>query len=84
MEFFVIGLLVLFAVFCIMMIVSLSKANKKVKLKSASLFIALPHTAGLPIPERTLCQLYSYPDRIEINANGTQFTLMKVKSPTFQ
>lgn len=49
MEFFVIGLLVLFAVFCIMMIVSLSKANKKVKLKSASLFIALPHTAGLPI-----------------------------------
>lgn len=79
MEFFVIGLLVLFAVFCIMMIVKLSKTSKKVKPKNASLFVVLLHTAGLPIPERTLCQLYSYPDRIEINANGTQFTLMKSK-----
>lgn len=83
MEFFVIGLLVLFIIFCIVMAISSSKAKKKVKKelksKGASLFIALPHTAGLPIPEHTLCQLYSYPDRIEINAKGTQFNLMKSK-----
>jgi hypothetical protein len=37
----------------------------------------MPHTAGLPVAENTICQVYSYPDRIEINANGTQFNLSK-------
>jgi len=83
MEYFVGALLVLFIIFCVVMVVASSKAKKKVKKelksKGATLYIALPHTAGLPVAEHTLCQLYSYPDKIEINAKGTQFNLMKNK-----
>jgi hypothetical protein len=49
--------------------------GKKIDKKGANNFIAMPHTAGLPVAENTICQVYSYPDRIEINANGTQFNL---------
>jgi hypothetical protein len=43
--------------------------------KGASLMITLPHTAGLPIPEKTLCTLFYCSRHIEINANGVEFTL---------
>ena len=37
--------------------------------------VTLPHTAGLPVPEKTLCTLFYCARHIEINANGVEFKL---------
>ncbi|HHW90703.1 MAG TPA: hypothetical protein GX745_07380 [Clostridiales bacterium] len=55
------------------------EAKKEMKLRNASFSASLEHFAGLPIPEHTLCQVYSTPSRIEIVANGQQFNLTKEK-----
>jgi hypothetical protein len=76
-----------FFAFCIIMIVLTSRARKKAKKavkkemesRNATLSASLKHFAGLPIPENTLCQVYSTPSRIEIIANGQQFNLAKEK-----
>lgn len=70
--------------FWIIMIILTSRARRKAKKKemkfrNASLSALLKHFAGLPIPENTLCQVYSTPSRIEIVANGQQFNLTKEK-----
>jgi len=43
--------------------------------KGASVMVTLPHTAGLPLPEKTPCELFYCTENIEINGNGIQFTL---------
>ena len=73
--------------FCIIMGILTSRERRKakkavkkeMKLRNASLSALLKHFAGLPIPENTLCQVYSTPSRIEIVANGQQFNLTKEK-----
>jgi len=64
-------------------IVESSKKRKRQKQElissGATLYVELPHTAGLPIAENVLCKIYSLPDRIEIKGGGTQFTLSKSK-----
>lgn len=53
--------------------------KKEMESRNATLSASLKHFAGLPIPENTLCQVYSTPSRIEIIANGQQFNLAKEK-----
>jgi len=43
--------------------------------RNAMIMVVLPHTAGLPIAEKTSCSLYYCDERIEIDANGVQFNL---------
>lgn len=58
----------------------LKKIMKKTsKTCQATIFAAFHHLAGLPIPEDTICQVYSTPRGIEIVANGQQFNLAKDK-----
>ncbi len=89
------GIIVLYLLaFCIIVLIQTSRARreaekavkeaekavkKEMEFRNASLFASLKHFAGLPIPENTLCQVYSTPSRIEIVANGQQFNLTKEK-----
>ena len=58
----------------------LKKIMKKTsKTCQATIFAAFHHLAGLPIPEDTICQVYSTPRGIEIVAKGQQFNLAKDK-----
>ena len=50
---------------------------KKCKELGVSLMGKLKHINGLPIPEETLCECFSYPTRYEIKANGLVFNLKK-------
>jgi len=50
-------------------------AQQKLASKGASVMVTLPHTAGLPVPEKTPCELFYCDGHIEINGNGIQFTL---------
>ncbi|MCL2627113.1 MAG: hypothetical protein FWD44_00235 [Oscillospiraceae bacterium] len=43
--------------------------------KNALVMVVLPHTAGLPVAEKTTCTIYYCEDNIEINASGVQFRL---------
>jgi len=43
--------------------------------RNAQVMVVLPHTAGLPVPEKTACELYYCDERVEIDANGVQFNL---------
>lgn len=56
-----------------------SKRNKELDQKIADLntkvYIAVPHAAGLPMPEGTLSQLFYCEDKIIIEANNTTFNL---------
>ena len=84
--FIITGILLLVLVFCIKMIVTTSKIkkaskqyNKELKDKGVTCSAVLAHVNGLSIPENTLCQIHSYPDVIEIKANGISFKLDKSK-----
>lgn len=80
-------ILLVFAIFCIFMIITTSRERKRSKKninrnisdRKASLYTALTHTAGLPIPESTLCKIYSCPGKYVIEANGQTFNLGKDK-----
>lgn len=83
----ILALLLLFVIFCFYMVIQTSKNKKQGKKeikqgiddKNTSLFTTLYHTAGLPIPENTLCKIYSYPNKYVIEANGQSFNLNKEK-----
>ena len=84
--FIVLGLLVLFIVFCFKMIIVTSKAKKmqKQKLKElkdsgVTVVTTLHHVNGLPIAENVACQILSYPDRFEFKSSGMNFNLAKSK-----
>lgn len=83
----ILALLFLFVIFCFYMAVQTSK-NKNQRLKeqgnnvldkNASLYTALTHKTGLPIPENTHCKIYSCPGKYVIEANGQTFNLNKEK-----
>lgn len=38
-------------------------------------FVSVPCVAGLPVPEKTLAQIYYFDDRVEIDAGGTEYSL---------
>lgn len=85
--FIVIFLLLIFIIFCFYMVVYTLRAKKKgqkvlkqnITDKNASLSTLLKHTVGLPIPENTLCRIYSCPEKYVIEANGQSFNLSKEK-----
>lgn len=82
----IIAILLLFVVFCFKMAITTSKIkkaqkryDKELKNQGVTCSVTLAHVNGLGIPENTFCNIYSYPERIEVKANGTQFNLDKSK-----
>lgn len=52
---------------------------KQMKKEGMTYHISAYLTDGLPLPENTICQIYSFPDRYEIHGSGTIFNLDKDK-----
>lgn len=84
--FIVIGVLTLFIIFCVRMFVVTSKAKKEGKKKmknlknqGLSVYAAFHHVNGLPLAENLLCEVFSYPDRIEFKAGTTNIKLAREK-----
>lgn len=84
--FIVIGVLTLFIIFCVRMFVVTSKAKKEGKKKmknlknqGLSVCAAFHHVNGLPLAENLLCEVFSYPDRIEFKAGTTNIKLAREK-----
>ncbi len=84
------GVLILFIVFCFMMFIGTSKAQKRGKIerqqKAANLqsqgvstFSTMKHIDGLPIVSGVNCEVISFPGKITVKANGTEFNLEKSK-----
>lgn len=84
--FIVIGVLTLFIIFCVRMFVVTSKAkkegkkeNEESKNQGLSVYAAFHHVNGLPLAENLLCEVFSYPDRIEFKAGTTNIKLAREK-----
>ena len=84
--YIIIGITLLFVFFCFYMFIATSKAQHKRKkqlkeLKNNGMLtnLTLLHVSGLPIAENLLCQIYSYPDRIEFKSGTTNITLERSK-----
>ena len=84
--FIVIGVLTLFIIFCVRMFVVTSKAKKEgkkemknLKNQGLSVYAAFHHVNGLPLAENLLCEVFSYPDRIEFKAGTTNIKLAREK-----
>lgn len=84
--FISIGILLLIIIFCIYMIRVTSKARKvnkqqkaALKAQGLSIYAAFTHVNGLPISENLLCEVFSYPNRIEFKAGTTNITLSREK-----
>lgn len=55
------------------------KEKQKQSFDGLTVYTALHHVNGLPIAENTLCEVFSYPDRIEFKAGTTNIQLQKEK-----
>jgi hypothetical protein len=55
------------------------KKKEKKDFQGLSIYSAFHHVNGLPIAENMLCEVFSYPDRLEFKAGTTQITLSKSK-----
>ena len=55
------------------------KKKEKKDLTNLSIYTAFHHISGLPIVEDTLCEVYSFPDRLDFKAGTTEITLPKDK-----
>lgn len=55
------------------------KKEKKKSLDGITIYTAFHHVDGLPIPANVLCEVFSYPDRIDFKAGSTEITLSKNK-----
>ena len=55
------------------------KKKEKKDLTGLSIYTAFHHISGLPIVEDTLCEVFSFPDRIDFKAGTTEITLSKNK-----
>lgn len=82
--FISIGILLLIIIFCINMIRVTSKARKvnkqqkaALKAQGLSIYTAFNHVNGLPIAENLLCEVFSFPNRIEFKAGTTDITLSR-------
>lgn len=84
--FITMGFLILLVIFAFRMVVITSKAQKKrkqavkeMKGNGLSIYSAFHHVNGLPIAENFLCEVFSYPDRIEFKAGTTNIKLARGK-----
>lgn len=84
--FVVIGILLWLFISCVRMFMAISKIRKEKKnsiqnLKNQGLTIhtTFNHVNGLPIAENILCEVFSYPDRIEFKSGTTDITLSRQK-----
>lgn len=84
--FIVIIILLLIVVFCFRMVIVTSRAKNERKKQTAilqnqglTIYAAFLHVNGLPIAENILCDVFSYPDRLEFKSGSTEFKLMRNK-----
>lgn len=82
----IIGVLLVIVIFCFKMARLTSQAKKREKqqlniLRQQGLTIhtEFPHVNGLPIAENLLCEIFSFPNRIEFKSGTTNITLMREK-----
>ncbi len=55
------------------------KKKEKKSFEGITVYTAFHHVNGLPIAENMLCEVFSYPDRLEFKAGTTEFKLSKDK-----
>lgn len=55
------------------------KKKEKQNFDRLTIYSAFHHVDGLPIAENTLCEVFSFPDRIEFKSGTTQIKLPKEK-----
>lgn len=87
MGFFIfMGISLIFIIFCIFMFVITSKNSAKGKQRIQAMrnngmlnHAIFPHVSGLPIAENIICELCSYPDRIEFISGSAYITLARNK-----
>lgn len=85
--FVLIGVLILFLIFCIVMFIKTSQARKiamkqqanMLAEKNATIVGKFQHVNGLPVAEGVSCLIASRVDKYEISANGITFDLEKNK-----
>jgi len=84
--FIFMGIMLLIIIFCIRMFFITSKAKNrqkqemnKLKKQGLTIYATLNHINGLPLAENLLCEVFSYPDRIEFKAGTTSIKLAREK-----
>lgn len=55
------------------------KKHEKKDLTDLSIYTALHHISGLPLIEDGLCEIFSFPDRLDFKYGTTEITLSKDK-----
>lgn len=55
------------------------KKKEKKDFTNLTIYTAFHHVNGLPVAEDMLCEVFSYPDRLEFKAGTTEITLSKEK-----
>ncbi len=55
------------------------KKKEKKNFEGITIYTAFHHVNGLPIPENVLCEVFSYPDRIDFKSGTTEIKLPKEK-----
>lgn len=55
------------------------KKKEKNNFEGITIYTAFHHVNGLPIPENVLCEVFSYPDRIDFKSGTTEIKLSKEK-----
>ena len=55
------------------------KRRGKKDLTNLSIYTAFHHVSGLPIVEECLCEVFSFPDRLDFKYGTTEITLSKSK-----
>lgn len=55
------------------------KKREKKNFEGITIYTAFHHVNGLPIPENVLCEVFSYPDRIDFKSGTTEIKLPKEK-----
>lgn len=55
------------------------KKKEKKNFEGITIYTAFHHVNGLPIPENVLCEMFSYPDRIDFKSGTTEIKLPKEK-----
>lgn len=60
-------------------LVMFGKKKEKNNFEGITIYTAFHHVNGLPIPENVLCEVFSYPDRIDFKSGTTEIKLPKEK-----
>lgn len=73
-------IIILFIVLIVLLIKKRKNSKKKVSNDTGLLnFCVLNHVNGLPVAENMLCEIRSYPDRIDFKSGTTNITLSREK-----